>query len=123
VRCAECGTIDERADGSRAYRSDLPPEAEAEDPSGADVPAVGGLLRRVRGWRVRRRLLGLVAASSRCARTAPRASSIPRADFVSPHMFTTHSSRILGSAVDYDDMNALAALAGRRETYQPTSAR
>jgi hypothetical protein len=30
----------ERADGWRAYRSDLPPEAEAEDPTGADVPAV-----------------------------------------------------------------------------------
>jgi hypothetical protein len=31
---------DERAEEWRAYRSDLPPEAEAEDPTGADVPAV-----------------------------------------------------------------------------------
>jgi hypothetical protein len=40
VTCAECGAVaDERAAGWRAYRSDLPPEAEAEDPTGADVPA------------------------------------------------------------------------------------
>jgi hypothetical protein len=31
---------DEQALGWRAYRSDLPPEAEAEDPTGADVRAV-----------------------------------------------------------------------------------
>jgi hypothetical protein len=40
VRCAECGTVDERAAYWRAYRSDLPPEVEAEDPTGSDVPAV-----------------------------------------------------------------------------------
>jgi len=41
VRCAECGAVaDERAAGWRAYRSELPPEAEAEDPTAADVPAV-----------------------------------------------------------------------------------
>jgi hypothetical protein len=41
VTCVECGTVaDERAQGWRAYRSDLPPEAEAEDPSSADVPVV-----------------------------------------------------------------------------------
>jgi hypothetical protein len=41
MTCAECGTAaDEHAAGWRAYRSDLPPEAEAEDPSSADVPAV-----------------------------------------------------------------------------------
>jgi hypothetical protein len=41
VKCAECGAVaDEHAAGWRLYRSDLPPEAEAEDPTGADVPAV-----------------------------------------------------------------------------------
>jgi hypothetical protein len=41
VRCAECGAVsDERAAGSRAYRSELPPEAEAKDPTAADVSAV-----------------------------------------------------------------------------------
>ncbi len=41
MTCAECGAIaDERAAGWRAYRADLPAEAEAEDPSTAEVPAV-----------------------------------------------------------------------------------
>jgi hypothetical protein len=41
VTCAECGTVDhERALGWRAYRSGLPPEAEAEHPTGKDAPAV-----------------------------------------------------------------------------------
>jgi hypothetical protein len=31
---------DDRAAGWRADRPDLPPEAEAEDPTGADVPFV-----------------------------------------------------------------------------------
>jgi hypothetical protein len=38
----------EGAAGWRAYRSDLPPEAEAEDPTGADVPAVVGCARAAR---------------------------------------------------------------------------
>jgi hypothetical protein len=41
VTCVECGTVaDERAAGWRAYRSDLPPETDAEDTSTADVPTV-----------------------------------------------------------------------------------
>jgi hypothetical protein len=41
MTCAECGTVhDGRALGWRAHRSDLPPEAEAEDPTWADAPAV-----------------------------------------------------------------------------------
>ena len=40
MSCAECGaTADDRASGWRASRSDLSAEAEAEDPSMADVPA------------------------------------------------------------------------------------
>jgi hypothetical protein len=40
VRCAECGTVDERAESWRAYRSDPPPEAEPEDQTCPDVTAV-----------------------------------------------------------------------------------
>ena len=41
MRCAECGTVsEEHAVGSRSYRSDVPPEAEPDDPTGADVPTV-----------------------------------------------------------------------------------
>jgi hypothetical protein len=41
VTCVECGAVaDEHAAGWLAYRSDLPPEAEADDPASADVPAV-----------------------------------------------------------------------------------
>src|SRR5262245_44014946 len=40
MTCAECGTVDERALGGRAHRSDPPAEAEAEDPRPADVPPV-----------------------------------------------------------------------------------
>jgi hypothetical protein len=41
MTCAECGTVDDgRALAWRAFRSDLPPEAEAEDPTGAEVPVV-----------------------------------------------------------------------------------
>jgi hypothetical protein len=41
LTCAERGTIaDARAADWRAYRSDPPLDAEAEDPSTADVPVV-----------------------------------------------------------------------------------
>ena len=41
MRCEECGVVAPNdARGWRAYRSDLPPEAEADDPSTSDVPAV-----------------------------------------------------------------------------------
>jgi hypothetical protein len=42
VTCVECGGAVATGDalGWRAYRTDLPAEAEAEDPSTADVPAV-----------------------------------------------------------------------------------
>jgi hypothetical protein len=40
VRCAECGAVSDERAGWRAYGSDLPPGAEAEDPAGADVPDV-----------------------------------------------------------------------------------
>jgi hypothetical protein len=41
VACAECGAVaDEHAAGWHAYRCDLPPGAEVEDPTGVDVPAV-----------------------------------------------------------------------------------
>jgi hypothetical protein len=41
MTCAERGaTGDDRAEGWRAYRADLPAEAEAEDMSTPDVPAV-----------------------------------------------------------------------------------
>lgn len=39
--CVECGAVaDEEARAWRAYRSDLPTEAEAEDTTAGDVPAV-----------------------------------------------------------------------------------
>jgi len=39
--CTQCGRPSEGdATGWRAYRSDLPPEAEAEDPEAAEIPSV-----------------------------------------------------------------------------------